>query len=842
MGEVWRATDTKLNRDVAIKILPDVFAQDADRMARFTREAQVLAALNHPNIAAIYGVEERALVMELVEGETLHGPLPLDTALNYSSQIASALEAAHEKGIVHRDLKPANIMVTPQGVVKVLDFGLAAVAQGSSGDSTTSPTLTISPTRAGMILGTAGYMSPEQARGKPVDKRADIWAFGVVLYEMLTGEQLFHGETVSDVLAAVLTREPDWNRVPVKVRRLLQRCLEKDPKRRLRDIGDASLLLDEAPLPARPAKTRWPWAVAGVLTLALIVATALLWRVTRPVLRPLERFDIDFTPPDRVHQSLALSSDGRRIAFVAKGPDGTTRLHVRLLDQPNATPVPGTEHATAPFFSPDGQWLAFCADGALKKVLVQGGTAVKLCDAPDVRGGTWGEDGNIIFSPDARSPLYRVADAGGTPQPITRLKNGELGHYYPQVLPGGGSVLFTANMTPAYHEDSTIQILYFESGEVKTIRRGGYYARYSPSGHLLWVQQNSLFAAAVDVDRARLGNAVPVLEELAATSSSGVGTFELSAAGISAAVTGANPGRYLFWVDSGGKVERLAAPPGNYFHLRLSPDGKRLAIAKSEQLKADLWIYEWERGRMFPLTFSGNATCPLWAPDGKHLVFHDGSAFYWVRADSSGQPQVLLAPHDSQVLSTPDSSTPDGKQLVFTAISAEDSSLWSVPLDLSDPEHPKAGKLQPVVSAPGSSAGALSPDGRWLAYALSGRGAKFQVYVQPFPPTGGKWQIADGGARPVWARNGRELFFAIPGGGSILVAQYRVDGGSFVATMQRVWSPPTVFVAPYFYDMAPDGKRAIIAPLAADAQRPAHLTFLLNFNDELRRRVPAGGK
>jgi serine/threonine-protein kinase len=372
MGEVWRATDTKLNRDVAIKVLPEAFAQDADRMARFEREAQVLASLNHPNIAAIYGVEERALVMELVEGEQLHGPLSLETALNCARQIAEALEAAHEKGITHRDLKPGNIMVTPQGVVKVLDFGLAAVAQTSSGDPTTSPTLTISPTRAGMILGTAAYMSPEQARGTPADKRADIWSFGVVLYEMLTGEQLFQGETVSDTLAAVLTKEPDLARVPVKVRQLLERCLKKDPQQRLRDIGDAFSLLAEAPQ-AQQTASRLPWAIAGALALVAAVAFWAPWRArpTKPM-QPLLRLPLDLGS-DALLGSYAgadaiLSPDGSRIVYVSNA-----RLFRRRLDQTEATELPGTEGAYAPFFSPDGQWVGFFVRGELKKASVEGG-------------------------------------------------------------------------------------------------------------------------------------------------------------------------------------------------------------------------------------------------------------------------------------------------------------------------------------------------------------------------------------------------------------------------------------------------------------------------------------
>jgi serine/threonine protein kinase len=395
MGEVYRARDTKLDRDVAIKVLPAALAQDPERLARFEREAKVLASLNHPNIAQIYGVEERALVMELVDGQTLQGPLPLETALNYAKQIAEALEAAHDKNIIHRDLKPANIMITPAGVIKVLDFGLAAVAQSSDPSSpANSPTLTISPTRAGMILGTAAYMSPEQARGKALDKRADIWAFGVVLFEMLSGKQLFHGETVSDTLAQVLTKEPDWERVPSKVRRLLKKCLEKDPKKRLRDIGDAWELLEDAPATTVPSPSRRAmtgWVAAGALVVALGMALWAPWRGTKPVDRPLVRLDVDLgadvsLPTPGLLSSVAISPDGTRLVYASGNPP---KLFTRRLDQPKASELLGTEGATIPFFAPDGQWVGFYTRGKLNKISVEGGAVVPLADVSNFGGASW---------------------------------------------------------------------------------------------------------------------------------------------------------------------------------------------------------------------------------------------------------------------------------------------------------------------------------------------------------------------------------------------------------------------------------------------------------------------
>ncbi len=410
MGEVYRAVDTKLDREVALKVLPPAFASDAGRMARFEREAKVLASLNHPNIAAIYGVEERALVMELVEGASPKGPMPFDDAWKIAAQIASALEYAHDKGIVHRDLKPDNIKITPDGVVKLLDFGLAKAfteQKEPSANPEHSPTLTIGATEVGVILGTAAYMAPEQAKGKSVDKRADIWAFGVVLYELLTGERLFKGEDVSETLVSVLRDEPDLTKVPAKTRRLLRRCLEKDPKQRLRDIGEARFFLDDPVAPAEP-KSRWPWLIAAALALALIVISVFAYRATRRQEQPLTRLDVDLGPEaiTGVNTTVAISPDGRRIVYPARGPDGRQQLATRLLDQTAPTLLPGTQGAFDPFFSPDSQWIGFFAVGQLKKIAVQGGAPVNLCAVANPVGGSWGEDGNIVFAPGTAGPLF----------------------------------------------------------------------------------------------------------------------------------------------------------------------------------------------------------------------------------------------------------------------------------------------------------------------------------------------------------------------------------------------------------------------------------------------------
>jgi len=545
MGEVYRARDTKLDREVAIKVLPAALAQDPERLARFEREAKVLAALNHSNIAQIYGVEDRALVMELVPGESLKGPLPLETALNYAKQIADALEAAHEKGITHRDLKPANIMITPEGVVKVLDFGLAAVSfdpASGSADRPNSPTLTMQATQTGMLMGTAAYMSPEQAAGKPVDKRADIWSFGVVLWEMLTGKRLFDGETISHTLADVLRAPIDFDKLPREtphaVRDLLKRCLDRDVKTRLRDIGEARVVISrvgrepEAPVSAAAATSslgRLPWIAAGVLAVALGIALWAPWRSEKPVDRPLMRLDV-YLGPDAipgVDSSVAISPDGSRIVFPIQGPDGKPLLATRLLDQAASTPVPGTENGSYPFFSPDGQWIGFYADSKLKKVSLRGGAPVTLSDvSATVPGGaSWGENGDIVASSGSLGGLQSIPASGGAPHAVTNLTKQEYTHLMPQVLPGGNAVLFTALGTSPSFDDANIEAVSLKTGAVKTLLSGGYFGRYlatnGSTGHLVYVHQGVLSAVAFDPVRLEIrGSPEQILEDVAGAATS----------------------------------------------------------------------------------------------------------------------------------------------------------------------------------------------------------------------------------------------------------------------------------------------------------------------------------
>jgi len=709
MGEVYRARDARLKREVALKVLPDAFVGDPDRMARFQREAEVLAALNHPNIAQIYGVEEHALVMELVDGKTLAGPLPLETALNYARQIADALEAAHEKGITHRDLKPANIKVTPQGVVKVLDFGLAAIAQTSAGDasnSANSPTLTISPTRAGMILGTAAYMSPEQARGKPVDKRADIWAFGCVLYEMLTGRPAFTGETITDVLAAVVKTEPDWNAVPEKVRRLLASCLQKDPKQRLQAIGDYRLLLEEQPQAIAPSRSRFGWVVTALAVISIVMG-AIAWRATRPVDHPLIRLNVDLGPDAIAGQftTVAISPDGSRLVFTVKNPDGKQLLATRLLGETNPTALSGTENGRDPFFSPDGKWIGFFADGKMKKISIQGGAPIVLCEARDGRGGSWGDDGNIIAALNATGALWRVPAEGGTPQPATKLPAGVGLHHWPQLLPGNEAVLFTASGSMAAFEGASIAAASLKTGEIKVLVRGGYFGRYLPTsdakGHLLYVHDGVLFAIPFDPARLELrGTAAALLEDLAGDPNSGAGQFSFSGA--------PGPGTFVYrtgrvseqswpvsWLDSVGKTRPLIPARGFYVQPHFSPDGQRLALSKIARSDRDIFVYDLQRDTITRLTAGTLATNPIWSPDGSHIAFGlntPPAGIGWVRADGAGEIQRLL---DTKSLVNPSSFFPDGRRLVYYGLDTDARfKIWTVALDMSDPDHPITGQVR----------------------------------------------------------------------------------------------------------------------------------------------------
>ena len=868
MGEVYKARDTKLHRDVAIKVLPDLVAADSDRLARFEREAQVLAALNHPNIAQVYGLEDssgvRALVMELVDGQTLSEVLaaergrgmPLASAWPLAAQIADGLAAAHERGIVHRDLKPANVIVRSDGTVKVLDFGLAKAFGPATTDAMNSPTVG-DATEAGLVLGTAAYMSPEQARGRPVDRRSDIWAFGAVLYEMLTGQSCFGRETVSDTVAAVLTNDPDLTRVPAPARRLLTLCLEKDPKKRLSDIGDAQFLVGGGNSEAGPkaAPRAWiPWTMAAVLAAAALGLTITLLR-PQSADRPLVRFDLD--PQGEIPASafsvVAFSPDGSRVVVPVTGPDGHTVLAVRRVDQPDSTVLQGTEGADQPFFSPDGQRIAFFAGGKLKSVPIQGGAPAIIVDVRSPRGGTWGEDGAIIAALINTSGLWRVAREGGPPQPITTLEEGELTHRWPQVLPGNTAVLFTAHSGSINsYENATIAVQPLPGGTRKTLWRGGYYGRFIPTdgkrGHLVFLQRGVLYAARFDADRLELkGTPVPILQNVAADASSGAGRYDWAMPGMFAFRNGNGVQAWsIAWLDRSSKMQPLLSKPVMYYSPRVSPDGRRLAIGIDNGERMDLFIHDFERDTTSPLTFSGETnTDAIWAPDAAHLVFRSRNSrtfdLWWIRADGAGGPQPL-ASGEIEDLSA-NALSPRGDRLIYSRSDpATDSDIWVLPIDASDPDHPKAGPSEPFLRTPASETRpAFSHDGRWVAYTSNDTGV-LEVYVRPFAlpasENGGKWQISTtGGVFPIWSRNGRELFYVSPEN-RIMVSDFVVRSGSFVASKPRLWSNQQLLSVGYTnLDLAPDGRRFAILPAPATRAK-VRLTVLLNFFDELRRRVP----
>src|SRR5579862_271163 len=918
MGEVYRARDSKLNREVALKVLPAAMASDADRMARFQREAQVLASLNHPNIAAIYGLEDsssvRALEMEIVEGPTLAeriagtrpltqpssvgrapqvlgpppspqargaggegvrpSPIPLDETLHIARQITEALEFAHERGIIHRDLKPANIKITPDGAVKVLDFGLAkALTPDPSGTNiSNSPTLTAAATQAGMILGTAAYMSPEQAKGKTVDRRADIWAFGCVLYETLTGTKVFEGETVSETLAAVIKDEPDWGRLseatPPRVIELVKRCLIKDPKRRLRDIGEARITLEEvqsspdARPPLTPLLTEegkrearggklWPrtlpWAVAAMASLAAIILAVALWRATRPVEQPLTRLSVDLGPQAMTALNLttAISPDGRRLVFAAHGPNGKPQLATLLLDQSQATTLPGTENGGNPFFSPDGQWIGFIADGQLKKISVQGGAPVTLCSvSPNTMGANWGDDGSIVLGDGTLSPLYRIPAAGGALEPLSKLAPGEITHRWPQVLPGGGAVLFTGSASASAQDNANIEVLSLKTGQVKILQHGGYYGRYLPSGHLVFLRQGALFGVKFDAQRLEVeGTPSPLLDDVASNSSTGAGQFDFSGAGTFVYLAGKSAAEVwqMAWLDSSGRTQPVLAAPGSYGTPRLSPDGRKLAFVGEG---SDVYVHDLDRDTTSRLTFNGRSLVPVWSPDGKYLVFRTtGNDFgiLWVRSDGAGEPQQLM---ESLNILVPWSFSPDGRRLLYFEHHPNTGyDLWTLGLDLADPDHPKPGKPELFLASPADeNVPRFSPDGRWVAYRSNESGTD-EVYVRPFPPgNGGKWQISlGGGLYALWAKDGRDLFYETADN-RIMVMDYTVEGGSFVPSKPRLWCDKQLFYAGTSnLDLAPDGKRFLVL-LMSEAKpgekASVHVTMLLNYFDELRRRIP----
>ena len=869
MGEVYRARDARLNRDVALKVLPDAFASDPGRLARFQREAQVLAYINHPHIAAIYGLEEglpqgsgagpsvRALVLELVEGATLadriaHGPVPFDDALPIAKQIAAALETAHEQGIVHRDLKPANIKITPNGTVKVLDFGLAKLVERSGsgpGTSVGSP-LSMSPTMAspammtgvGMILGTAAYMSPEQAKGREADKRSDVWAFGCVLFEMLSGKRPFEGEDVSDMLAAVLRAEPDWTALPaatpMAVQRLIRRCLRRDPHQRVRDIGDARLELEEwaSEPPAastgpadRHASERWlrllPWALA---LLAVAVSVFLLFqpRQGQSSGGPVSRVELSTPPGVELYTltgGVGVSPDGLRIAFIGiVGP--LRRVYVRRIYRFEAEPLRGTEAASwCCTFSDDGGFLAFATtDGALKKVSLADGLVTTIATSTDRQGADWAADGSIVF---VRSgALWTTASSGGEATPLLMAGSGEAPRRYawPVVLPGAAAVLFASS--EGRQDSWQIESYSAATGERHVVVPRGTLPLYAPSGHLIFYRDGELLAAPFDAGTQRVtGDAVRILENVPATAT-GVPLADLSPGGVLAYAPTTASAR-LVWVSRQGAEQFLADTPRIYANPRLDPRGRWVLVSAG-----DLWVHDLTRASFSRLTIGDTAVgggFPVLTPDGARVIFRTSMGLSWQAVDGGAAEAIAGTGRDDY----PGSVSPDGETLLLVRLTPGTSG------DIYEVSLHGGSEIRPLVQTSGYDGSArLSPDGRWLLYTSNDSG-RYEVYLRPYPESGRRVTVStQGGTQPVWNPNGREIFYR---------TEDKMMAVSVSGTEPTLSEPRLLFEQRYAfgggltipnYDVSSDGQRFVMVKEESNASR---LNLVLNWFEELRTLAPA---
>jgi serine/threonine-protein kinase len=894
MGEVYRATDTRLKRQVAIKVLPQAVATDPDRLVRFQREAEMLASLNHPHIAVIYGLEEadgnKALVMELVEGPTLadrlaQGALPLDEALGIAGQIAEALEAAHERGIIHRDLKPANIKVREDGAVKVLDFGLAKLTDAGGGlrgvDAQVSQLPTViadTVSHVGAIVGTAAYMSPEQARGREVDKRTDVWAFGAVLFEMLSGSRAFRGEDGTETMAAVMKSEPNWNALPADlpahVVTLIKGCLRKDRTARIGDMAVARFLLAQSPAMAASTQPRTAvqWnIVVPVVVAALLVGTlvgALVgWYLPRQrgTAARVTQLQMGVAPAEQLvgsgitvrpaRTAMALSPDGRSIVF-AGARSGASQLYARPLDRAEAIGVSGTEGATGPFFSPDGQWIGFWVGGTIKKVPSGGGTPAVVGDVPARAGSaaSWGDDDHIYFE-NSSAGISKISAAGGMPAVVTRGSadafKGER-HRLPHVLPGGDALVYTT-MGPDDWEATTIVVHPLDGGERRTLVQGGADARYVTSGHLVYLKTGTLMAVPFDLDSLETDGAPVALVDGVMQSinqpvyedETGAGQFAVSSSGsLVYALGGLTPMRdtTLAWVDRKGVAKPLSAiPPGPFISLRLSPDGRRVAVAVRRGPRnrlSDLWVYDVDRGAPTRLTLDGG-NFPVWAPDGRRLVYALGNLFT-VNADGSSNPAPLTQPEDAQY---PSSWARATNTLTFLQyFPSGNKGIWTLAMDGSSNVKPS----QFLESRFELWHPELSPDGKLMAYVSTESGTP-EVYVQPFPGPGEKTRISTAfGFDPLWTADGRELIFRA----------FTAEGKQLFMSVPIRSISPFQFDAPRLlfeaktneydstapergWDISPDGQRFLLAKPVTVADPPVTtLQVVLDWVEELRRRVP----
>jgi eukaryotic-like serine/threonine-protein kinase len=884
MGEVYRATDTKLERDVALKLLPAAFGTDGDRLARFEREAKVLASLNHPGIAHLYAFEQATLadgrvahliVMELVEGEDLaerlqRGAIPVEEAISIARQIAEALEAAHEKGIVHRDLKPANVKLTANGTVKVLDFGLARAwssdpdAGTSGADLSKSPTLAHSGTAAGLILGTAAYMSPEQARGKTIDKRADIWAFGVVLFEMLAGRRLFDGETVTDVLAAVVKEPVDWTALPAGtpagVRRVLRRCLDRDPRQRLHDIADARLEIAEAIQPGaspedrkpRPPSSRW---VVGAMAAALLgwAATGiLLW--PRPRLAaPVVRFEIPAVANTTLgladRPAVDVSADGRRVVFAARA-DGTSRLYLR--DRSDVVPraIPGTEGASNPVFSPSGTSIAFFGANALKVVTLDGAVST-LAPAMggDPRGLSWAGTDRIIFAPNAIGPLMAISASGGAISTVSKveLAGGERSHRWPHVLPGAQAVLFTVGTfgSPDNYDDSKIEAVVLATGERRTVLAGARIARYVPaSGHLLFARGSTVYAVPFDPrSLTAQGEPAVLLREVDGDTTTGASHFACADDGTFVYVPGSSQAglRKISWLSRDGTAEDVPLPAALFNDIRIAPDGQRFAVAMGSNGRFDIWVYAYARKTFTRLTFDGHSATPEWSADNRMVYYASlaeggvSTTFQRKPADGSREAEALGTVKGRAYLA----GLEGGERSAFVNLYGDQRSnfgIFRVAFGASGEQL----EPTPIMDTPAVEyAARLSPDRRWLAFQSSAGGTE-EVYVRDLAGTGAQWQVTTtGGEEPNWSSDGRELFYRFDRRLMVVPVESR---GRFNAGPARLLLDGVYNLRSdtgISYDVAPGGDRLLMIRPAEGGAQAAGVRVVLNMFDELARAMKA---
>jgi serine/threonine-protein kinase len=878
MGEVYRAKDTRLDRTVAIKVLPSHLSDKPELRQRLEREAKSVSNLSHPNICTLYDVGEQDgtdyLVLEFLEGETLEqrltrGPLPPEQVLRLATEIADALDKAHRQGIIHRDLKPSNIMLTKAGA-KLMDFGLAKLADQPVPVAAALSELTAEArklTAEGTILGTFQYMPPEQLEGREADARTDIFALGMVIYETATGKPAFTGRTKASLIAAILSSEPPamtslQPMTPPALERVVKTCLAKDPDERFQTAHDLNLQLRwiaeggsqagvAAPVVARRKLMERAWiAAAGLLAISSLALAVAYFNMRSSLPAPqVARFAFSLPTGQGLalvdKTALALSPDDTRVVYVAES-SGAAQLYLRSMDRLEALPLAGTEGASSPFFSPDGQWIGFFADGQLKKVSVRGGSPVTLAEAPENRGGAWGPDDTIVFAPAPPVGLSRVSAAGGPTQVLTTpdAAQGERTHRWPEILPGGKAVVFTLGSLSSsdYYLDAKLAVVSLDTGKIKVLPLTGTDAHYAPSGHLVFASQGGLFAVPFDAKRLEVtGAATPVLEGVVLYPGTGAVHYSLSHAGSLIYVPGnpqgaSNP---LVWVSRNGTNQPLPAPSRPYGEPHLSPDGKRLVVTLRGGRNSDVWVYEIARNTLTRLTFEGSNKAPLWTLDGKKIVYSSerlgasNFGIYWKPADGSGAEERLTSSSNLQSLG---SWSPDGKLLAYSQFDPKSQQdIWILPME---------GNRQPrafLKTASYESNPEFSPDGRWLAYVSSESGLS-EVYIQAFPGPGGKWQISSGGGEfPRWARNGRELFYT---SGNKFMSVAITTQPAFAASAPRPLfegRPPSLGAGTTtLYDVSPDGQQFIMARGSGSGSGSTQVHVVLNWAEELKRQAPAG--